>query len=294
MTAYADQLATALDNAQLYAETRTQQIRLAQIFDSTSDGIVLVNEAERIEAANERAAELAGFDRATALNREIADVLARGDAAPLLAALRSPAGLPDGEAAGDLALGPRILHWVARPTKNASGSFVGFTLSFRDVTEEREISRMKSEFVSFVTHQLRTPLSGIRWMLELAAAEPGLAEDVASYIQDAATSAERLIGLVNDLLNISRLGSSRPTPRSGARSSCTAGTCTRCSSARRRRRRGSWRSRGPARRWTARRWISSTASSSTPSSPGPRTSTSSRSRRSRASATGSMACCARR
>ena len=50
---------------------------------------------------------------------------------------------------------------------------MGATLTLRDVTHEREVSQMKSDFVSFVTHQLRTPLSGIKWMLELAAEEPG-------------------------------------------------------------------------------------------------------------------------
>src|SRR5262249_23961430 len=91
------------------------------------------------------------------------------------------------------------------PTKNGAGVTVGFTLTFQDVTQEREISRMKSEFVSFATHQLRTPLTGIRWMLELAAAEPDLTADAASYVQGARDSAERLIRLVNDLLDVSRL-----------------------------------------------------------------------------------------
>jgi two-component system phosphate regulon sensor histidine kinase PhoR len=58
--------------------------------------------------------------------------------------------------------------------------------------------------VSFVTHQLRTPLSGIKWMLELATEAEDAAE-VTSYIQDARESAERLIRLVNDLLDASRL-----------------------------------------------------------------------------------------
>jgi two-component system, OmpR family, phosphate regulon sensor histidine kinase PhoR len=64
---------------------------------------------------------------------------------------------------------------------------------------------MKSDFVSFVTHQLRTPLAGIKWMLELAAQEPALPPDAASFVQDARDAAERLISFVNNLLEISRL-----------------------------------------------------------------------------------------
>ena len=94
---------------------------------------------------------------------------------------------------------------MSQPTKDSAGPPCGFTLTFHDVTHEREVSQMKSDFVSFVTHQLRTPLAGIRWMLELAAQEPDIPADAASYVQDAREAAQRLIQLVNDLLDISRL-----------------------------------------------------------------------------------------
>jgi signal transduction histidine kinase len=64
---------------------------------------------------------------------------------------------------------------------------------------------MKSDFVSFVTHQLRTPLAGMKWLLELAAGEGDAPPETLSYIQDARASADRLIKLVNDLLEISQL-----------------------------------------------------------------------------------------
>ena len=74
--------------------------------------------------------------------------------------------------------------------------------------QTQDTLRMRNDFVSFVTHQLRTPLSGIKWMLELAA-EAGEADEKTSYIQDAHESADRLIGLVNDLLDASRLESGK-------------------------------------------------------------------------------------
>ncbi len=74
--------------------------------------------------------------------------------------------------------------------------------------QTQDTLRMRNDFVSFVTHQLRTPLSGIKWMLELAAEGTDAAEK-ASYIQDAHESADRLIGLVNDLLDASRLESGK-------------------------------------------------------------------------------------
>jgi PAS domain S-box-containing protein len=79
-----------------------------------------------------------------------------------------------------------------------------------DVTARKEAEQLKADFVSFVTHQLRTPLSGIRWMLELAR-EGNLDAETASFLADAQASAERLIGLVNDLLDIARLEAGRLT-----------------------------------------------------------------------------------
>jgi PAS domain S-box-containing protein len=77
-----------------------------------------------------------------------------------------------------------------------------------DITARKETEQLKSDFVAFVTHQLRTPLSGIRWMLELAQ-QSDLSPETASYLDDAHASARRLIDLVNDLLDVARLEAGR-------------------------------------------------------------------------------------
>ena len=77
----------------------------------------------------------------------------------------------------------------------------------KDVAESA--LQTKSDFVSFATHQLRTPLAGIKWSLELAAQAENLSEETASFIQDGRESAQRLIGMVNNLLDISRLESGK-------------------------------------------------------------------------------------
>ena len=120
---------------------------------------------------------------------------------------------PDRGGTGDLELrrSGRTVHWTAQPTRDAAGGTVGFTLTLSDVTHERQVSQMKTDFVSFVTHQLRTPLAGIKWMLELAAQTPQVPAEAGSYVEDARAAAERLIGLVNDLLDISRLESGKLT-----------------------------------------------------------------------------------
>ena len=74
-----------------------------------------------------------------------------------------------------------------------------------DVTDRKQTEQMQSDFLSFLTHQLRTPLAGIKWLLELAADAPDVSEEARSYITDAQEANEGLIGMVNDLLEVSRL-----------------------------------------------------------------------------------------
>lgn len=101
--------------------------------------------------------------------------------------------------------------WVsidARTVKDERGAIKYYEGSLADITDRKEAEQMKSDFVSFATHQLRTPLAGIKWLLELAQTLD-LPEESASYIVDARASADRLIRLVNDLLDVSRLEGGR-------------------------------------------------------------------------------------
>jgi len=84
---------------------------------------------------------------------------------------------------------------------------IGSVAVLRDITEERRIDHMKSEFISLVSHQLRTPLSSMRWYLEMLIAEDAgpLSDDQREYIGQVATSNARMVHLVNALLNVSRI-----------------------------------------------------------------------------------------
>jgi signal transduction histidine kinase/DNA-binding response OmpR family regulator/putative methionine-R-sulfoxide reductase with GAF domain len=217
LAAYAGQLATAFENARLYEEAESQRTRLGLIFDSTSDGIVLLAPEGRIEAANGQAGELLAFDPAAAGGLRLPALVAErftvpAEARRARALMETLLQDPDRGGEGDLQVTTplrRVLHWVAQPTKSAGGTTIGLTLTFQDVTREREVAQMKSDFVSFVTHQLRTPLAGIKWLLELTVQERQVPEPARSYVQDAREANERLIRLVNDLLNVSRLESGK-------------------------------------------------------------------------------------
>jgi signal transduction histidine kinase len=96
-----------------------------------------------------------------------------------------------------------LLQWQAEELTQARDEALAGT------REMETALGMQADFVSFASHQLRTPLAGIKWLLELAMEEPGVEGELRSYLVDSRESAERLIGLVNDLLDIARLEGGR-------------------------------------------------------------------------------------
>jgi PAS domain S-box-containing protein len=98
------------------------------------------------------------------------------------------------------------------PIKDSNENIIGAVDVLRDVTKESEIDKEKSEFVSLVSHQLRTPLGLMKWYLEVIMAEKffkKLPEKVQDYFQEINKNNERLLVLVRDLLSVSKIDEGR-------------------------------------------------------------------------------------
>jgi PAS domain S-box-containing protein len=93
-----------------------------------------------------------------------------------------------------------------------SDEVIGTLVDVHDITREKNIEKVKTEFVSLAAHQLRTPLAGIKWTLETVLEEKdeaNLPEEIVDFIKKAAEANERMVSLVNELLNVTRIEEGR-------------------------------------------------------------------------------------
>jgi len=97
----------------------------------------------------------------------------------------------------------------AAPFKNHMGVIIGCVVVFHDTTKERQIDKAKTEFVTLTSHQLRTPLSTINWYSEMLLYKDPEKEKLShkqkNYIREVYKASQRMVRLVNSLLNVSRL-----------------------------------------------------------------------------------------
>lgn len=89
----------------------------------------------------------------------------------------------------------------------ATDDFQGIVVVFRDARKEREVDKMKNEFISVASHQLKTPLTGASWSLELLEAEETgkLNKKQKELVEELKKTQKQMTDLVNELLNVSRI-----------------------------------------------------------------------------------------
>ncbi len=121
------------------------------------------------------------------------------------------------------------VEFISNAVFDPSGEQAGAVLAFRDISERREIARMKDEFVAVVSHELRTPLTSIRGALGLLSSGHlgTLPEKGRQMLKIANSNADRLVHLINDILDLERIDSEqveldlRPCDMNGFLHQCT-------------------------------------------------------------------------
>jgi PAS domain S-box-containing protein len=86
---------------------------------------------------------------------------------------------------------------------------IGAVGVFRDVTKEKELDKAKAEFLSLASHQLRTPLSSTKWILELFLQDKGLTKKAKKRLNELNITNQRLIDLVDMLLDVTKIESDK-------------------------------------------------------------------------------------
>jgi len=203
--------------ARQHAAVRQQRNQLEALIEASDAAIMLVGSDRRVAYANHEMARLLGIPgdamRGTGLeivHRFLAGALS--DPSALTAQEQALAGAAPLRDRVEFAF-PRAAtcQRVVAPVRDPGGALVGHIVLYRDVTREVEVEHLKSEFVSVVSHELRTPMTSIKTSLALLLAGAAGALDPAAreMLEIALRNADRLIRLVNDLLDLSRIEARR-------------------------------------------------------------------------------------
>ncbi|MBI1874352.1 MAG: PAS-domain containing protein, partial [Acidobacteria bacterium] len=199
-------------------EAARQRDLFYSIINAASDGLLLYDTTGQLVTANQRAAELLAvafselFGRASQDPHD--DIEGRSaDPATYREAMAMHFASPDASHEDRLELREprrRVLRRYSRPFFQG-GQLAGRVFTYTDVTTESDLDRMKSEFVSTASHELRTPLTSIHGALQLALAGSGhkLDEEDRELLRISLASTDRLVRLVNDLLDLSKIEAGR-------------------------------------------------------------------------------------
>lgn len=202
------------------AEATTREKKLEAVLQSISEGVVVLDANHRIYLFNDSALKMLGLSSNEILGKMFSEVIDFRDEVTdesrnalvekafqgesITSHIGSVLKRKDGK------LIP--VNESASPIFNEQKEVQRVVIVFRDATEQRKIDKMRSEFVSVVSHQLRTPLTSINWYVELLNdpdASQNLNDAQKESIQRIGEGNQRMINLVNDLLNVSRIETGR-------------------------------------------------------------------------------------
>jgi len=196
LEALAAQVAVAIESARLFGRMRDERATLEAILNGTDDAIIVTDTADRILFFNPSAQQAflstAGWRRGQPLSEAVANqaLLEFWDEASRGEGRSAEVPLPDG----------RIFNASLTPIAG-----VGKVTVMQDITQLKEMDRIKSEFVSTVSHDLRSPLQVIQTSAELLPRLGKLTRDQRKEVDHILAITRRMSELVHNLLDIGRI-----------------------------------------------------------------------------------------
>jgi PAS domain S-box-containing protein len=199
LTTLAGQAALAATNARLYATAEIGRQRLEAVLSSTPDPVMVIDEQMKLLLLNPAALQVSGLVATSTPGRPIADVVCHADLLELIVA-----PLEGGLLTREVTL-PSGKIYNASISMVAADRPVGRICILRDITHYKELDTLKSDFVSTVSHDLRSPLTLMRGYTTMLQLVGELNEQQKGYLRKIVLGVENMTRLVNNLLDLGRI-----------------------------------------------------------------------------------------
>lgn len=206
--------ALALEKASLYQTTLEDKTKIEAIINSLTDGLMVIDQEANLVLANPTVSRLMDL-RSGDYDIPLPDLLERSRYSVDFKELPYREALERVLARGEnlkneMILGtqpPTIFQVFWVPLKDSGGSVSGAVILLHDITDFVELDRMKSDFVSIVSHELKTPLTSIKGFVRLLTAQRvgPITERQLHYLDIVQKQTESLTMLINDLLDLSKI-----------------------------------------------------------------------------------------
>ncbi|MEH7176280.1 cell wall metabolism sensor histidine kinase WalK [Neobacillus vireti] len=187
------------------AMTEGERRKLSSVLSYMTDGVIATDRKGRVILINEPAAEMLNVSRETVLSQPIVSLLGLTDTNTFEDLLEEKDSLI-------LDYSTKKERYILRANfsviQKETGFVNGLIAVLHDITDQEKIEAERREFVANVSHELRTPLTTMRSYLEALADGAWKDEEIApNFLEVTRTETERMIRLVNDLLQLSKLDS---------------------------------------------------------------------------------------
>lgn len=190
--------------------------RIETIIRSMADGLVAVDRDRNVLAFNREMEALTGTPAGDAVGRRIDEVLRvrDGEGNEVAVDLMAVPATPLGGVFLDRPAGPPVPVAITTAVlRDEGGEVSGGVAVVRDMTREREVERMKTEFLSNISHELRTPLTPIKGFAQILGAGDVPADKAREFARGIAESTDRLERIVELLVDFAALEAGRLEPR---------------------------------------------------------------------------------